>query len=97
MNSRRSKRARKAWNLELESETVTSGASPIDVSLLAGIRELSTLWMIWRGPCLRFSNLDVRSISHSYLRNYELRTLNTYISTCKSRQNSKGERIEEEM
>ena len=38
---------------------------------------------------MRFSNLDVRRKFHNYLRNYELKTLNTYVNTCKSRQNSK--------
>jgi len=40
-------------------------------------------------PRLRFSNLDVKSIFHNYLKNYELKTLNTYVNTYKSRQNSK--------
>ena len=38
---------------------------------------------------MRFSNLDVRSKFHNYLRNYELKTLNTCVNTYKSRQNSK--------
>ena len=38
---------------------------------------------------MRFSNLDVRSRFHNYLRNYELKTPNTYVNNCKSRQNSK--------
>ena len=44
------KTARKAGSPEPGSETVTFGASPILVSPLEGIRELSTLWMVWGVP-----------------------------------------------
>ena len=89
LNSRRSKQPKKVGSLNQESEIGSFRASPIVVSLFSGVRELSTLWMVWGGPYLSFSNLDVRSRFHSYLRNYELRTLNTCVSTYKSRQNSK--------
>ena len=35
---------------------------------------------------MRFSNLDVKSRLHNYLRKYEFRTLNTCVNTCKYRQ-----------
>ena len=89
LNSRRSKQLKKVGSPNQESEIGSFRASPIVVSLFSGIRELSTLWMVWGGPYLSFSNLDVRSRFHSYLRNYELRTFNTCVSTYKSRQNSK--------
>ena len=89
MNLRRSKQPKKVGSPNQESEIGSFRASPIVVSLFSGVRELSTLWMVWGGPYLSFSNLDVRSRFHSYLRNYELRTFNTCVSTYKSRQNSK--------
>ena len=47
MNSKRSKWARKERSPESGFEAFTSGASPIVVSPLVGIKELSTLWIVW--------------------------------------------------
>jgi len=50
LNSKESKWDKKAGSPELGSETVTPETSSIVMSPLLGIRELSTLWMVWGIP-----------------------------------------------
>ena len=45
---------------------------------------------------MRFSNLDVKSRLHNYLRKYEFRTLNTCVNTCKYRQIQKKKKMGKE-
>jgi len=50
LNSKESKQDKKAVSPDLGSETITPRASSIVMSPLSGIREPSTLWMVWGIP-----------------------------------------------